>query len=85
VIFRVRIEGRAGTELAIDGYTAGHAADLYVLDLDYGEIRRNGLPTLRVAGPALHYRVTFLPVGRRKVEIIPDDEPEVMAPDEAPS
>jgi hypothetical protein len=81
MIFRVRIEGRAGTELAIDGYTAGHAADLYVLDLDH----RIGTPTLRVDGPHYCYRVTFLPVGRRKVEIIPDDEPEVMAPDGTPS
>jgi hypothetical protein len=79
MIFMVRIEGRAGTEMAIDGYTAGHAADLYVLDLDH----RLGRPTIRVAGPALHYRVTFLE-HRRKVEIIPADEPEVMVPDGAP-
>jgi hypothetical protein len=81
VIFRVHIEGRPLTVVAIDAVTAGHAADLYALALD----GMGDLPALRVAGPALHYRVTFLPVGRRKVEIIPDDEPEVMAPDGTPS
>jgi hypothetical protein len=79
VIFRVHIEGRPLTVVAIDAITAGHAADLYTLDLDH----RLGRPTLRVAGPAMHYRVTFLE-HRRKVEIIPADEPEIMVPDGAP-